>query len=178
MLARSASAPRTAAPRHSAFQRPALAPRPSVAARAAGAADASDRVTKADLVDAVAAAVPTLTKKDATAAVDAVFEGIALALSRGGEASVAGFGSFKVGERAAREGRNPRTGEAIPIAASKAAKFSAGKALKDRINGETGAGGAGAKAPAAGRKTAARAPTASGAAAGRKTAARRSTKSK
>jgi DNA-binding protein HU-beta len=178
------SSPSMTAPRPVAFssRRPSL-----TAARAAGDA-ASDRVTKADLADAVAAALPSLTKKDAALAVDAVFEAIASALARGGEASVAGFGAFKVGERAAREGRNPRTGEAIPIAASKAAKFSAGKALKDKMNGGAGGGadgagaGAGAAktaaaaAPAAGRKTAARAPTAS--AAGRKTAARRSTKSK
>lgn len=142
-------------------------------ARAAG-----DRIGKADLVENVVAAVPGITKKDAGAAVDAVFDGIAAALAAGGEASIVGFGSFKVGERAAREGRNPRTGESIPIAASKAPKFSAGKALKDRVNGEDG--GAAAKKPAgAGRKTTtARAPTASAASAGRKTAARRSTKSK
>jgi DNA-binding protein HU-beta len=146
----------------------------------AAPARAGDRIGKADLVENVVAAVPGITKKDAGAAVDAVFDGIAAALAAGGEASIVGFGSFKVGERAAREGRNPRTGESIPIAASKAPKFSAGKALKDRVNGEDGGGGGGAKkAPAgAGRKTTtARAPTAS-ATAGRKTAARRSTKSK
>lgn len=152
-------------------------------------AASGERIGKADLVDTVVAAVPGITKKDAGAAVDAVFDGIAAALAAGGEASIVGFGSFKVGERAAREGRNPRTGESIPIAASKAPKFSAGKALKDRVNG-TEAPAAKKPAASAGRKTtASRAPTASSASAaaaaaissapaGRKTAARRSTKSK
>ena len=179
----SAAAARRAAP-VAAPPRPAMAP--AARPRTVRAAASGERVGKADLVEAVAAAVPSLSKRDAGEAVDAVFETIAAALAAGGEASVVGFGSFKVGERAAREGRNPRTGEAIPIAASKAPKFTAGKALKDRVNGEGGgkAGAAGAKTPAAaaaGRKTtASRATSSSGAAApaGRKTAARRSTKSK
>jgi DNA-binding protein HU-beta len=157
--------------------------RTSVVARA-------DRVGKPELVDGVAAAAG-LTKKDAALAVEAVLEEIASALGRGAEVALVGFGTFKVGERAAREGRNPRTGESIPIAASKSAKFAAGKGLKDRVNGTTAApkaaaAAAAAAAPAAaaaavGRKTAARAPTASAgpsAAAGRKTTARRSTTAK
>lgn len=152
--------------------------RPAAAARAAGSGADHPRLSKSDLTEQVVAAVEGMTKKDASAAVDAVFEGISAALAAGGEVAVAGFGSFKVGERAAREGRNPRTGEAIPIAAASVAKFVPGKALRERVNGGGGGERKGAAGPAAagGRKTSARAPTA--ASAGRKTAARRSTKSK
>ncbi len=87
-----------------------------------------------DLIDHVAQA-SGLGKSEAKKAVDAVPSGIADALGKGDEVRLAGFGSFKVAESAAREGRNPRTGEKIQIAASKAAKFSAGKALKDAVNG-------------------------------------------
>lgn len=90
-------------------------------------------MTKADLV-AFIAAKANITKKDADAAVGAFVEGVSGALAKGEGVSLVGFGSFKVGERAAREGRNPRTGEAIKIPASKTAKFSPGKALKDLLN--------------------------------------------
>jgi len=59
---------------------------------------------------------------------------IADALAQGGEVKLAGFGAFSVNNRAAREGRDPRTGQPVQIAASKAAKFSAAKALKDSVN--------------------------------------------
>ena len=67
-------------------------------------------------------------------AVEAALELISSELARGGEVSLAGFGKFSVSHRAARQGRNPSTGETINIAASKAAKFSAASALKKRLN--------------------------------------------
>lgn len=75
-----------------------------------------------------------LSKKDAEAAVKSVFDAIADALADGDKVQLIGFGTFDVAERAAREGRNPRTGETMKIEASKAPRFKAGKALKDRIN--------------------------------------------
>ena len=65
---------------------------------------------------------------------EAVFDAISSELSNGGEISIAGFGKFSVSERAAREGRNPATGETIQIKASKGAKFSAASALKQKLN--------------------------------------------
>ncbi|MCR5007736.1 MAG: HU family DNA-binding protein [Oribacterium sp.] len=75
-----------------------------------------------------------LSKKDAEAAVKSVFDAIADALAEGDKVQLIGFGTFDVAERAAREGRNPRTGETMKIEASKAPRFKAGKALKDKIN--------------------------------------------
>ena len=71
---------------------------------------------------------------DARKAIDAVFDAIAAELRSGGEVAVSGFGKFSVSNRAAREGRNPATGQTIQIAASKAAKFSAASALKKSLN--------------------------------------------
>jgi len=76
-----------------------------------------------------------LTKKDAETAVNAVVSSITDALVKGDAVSLIGFGTFSVKERAAREGKNPRTGEVIKIAASKVPNFKAGKALKDKVNG-------------------------------------------
>jgi DNA-binding protein HU-beta len=90
-------------------------------------------MTKAEIV-ALVAEKAEITKKHADAAVAAFMEAITGALAKGEGVSLVGFGSFKVGERAAREGRNPRTGEAIKIAAAKTAKFAPGKALKDLLN--------------------------------------------
>ena len=89
-------------------------------------------MNKTDLVNAVAA--KGFTKKDADAAVAAVFEAIEGALVKGDKVQLIGFGTFEVRERAAKEGRNPKTGETIKIAASKVPAFKAGKALKDQIN--------------------------------------------
>ncbi len=89
-------------------------------------------MNKNELVDAVAAATG-LKKQDATNAVDAVFDCIAGALKKGLEVRLVGFGTFNVTKRAASEGRNPRTGEKIQIAASKLPKFRAGKGLKDAV---------------------------------------------
>ncbi len=90
-------------------------------------------MNKNDLVAHVADAVG-LSKTDATKAVDAVFEGIADSLKKGDEVRLVGFGTFAVAERAATEGRNPRTGEKITIPASRQPKFKAGKTLKDGLN--------------------------------------------
>ena len=90
-------------------------------------------MNKTQLIDVVATKTG-LKKKDAEAAVNAVNEAIVEALKAGDKVQVIGFGTYEVKERAAREGRNPKTGETITIAASKAPAFSAGKALKDAIN--------------------------------------------
>jgi DNA-binding protein HU-beta len=89
-------------------------------------------VNRNDLVDAIAAAT-NMTKADATTAVDAVLDAITAALKSGNEVRLAGFGTFVVTHRAASEGRNPRTGEKIQIAASKLPKFRAGKGLKEAV---------------------------------------------
>ena len=90
-------------------------------------------MNKNDLIASVASSAG-LSKTDAAGAVDAVLEGIAGALSGGGEVRLVGFGTFSVAQRAATTGRNPRTGEAIQIPASKQPKFKAGKALKEAVN--------------------------------------------
>ena len=74
-----------------------------------------------------------LSKADAARAVDAVFDGITASLKKGDKVSLVGFGTFAVRDRAARTGRNPKTGETIEIAAGKTPGFKAGKALKDAI---------------------------------------------
>ncbi|GAA0568189.1 HU family DNA-binding protein [Caenispirillum bisanense] len=91
-------------------------------------------MNKNDLVAAVADA-SGLSKADAGKAVDGVFNAITEALKKGDEVRLVGFGTFAVAERAASEGRNPRTGETIKIPASKQPKFKAGKGLKDSVNG-------------------------------------------
>ena len=90
-------------------------------------------MNKNELVSAVAKQAE-LSKKDAGLAVEAVFDTIAKALEKGDKVQLIGFGTFDVSERAAREGHNPRAGEAMKIAASKAPRFKAGKALKERVN--------------------------------------------
>ena len=75
-----------------------------------------------------------LSKKDADAALKAFVDVVSEELKKGEKVQLVGFGTFEVSERAAREGRNPATGEAMTIKASKAPKFKAGKALKDLIN--------------------------------------------
>lgn len=88
---------------------------------------------KPDLVEVVMKAADIEIKKQATAAVDAIFDAIVKELSKGGEVSIPGFGVFRVSKRAAREGINPRTGEKIQIAASIKPKFRAAKALKEAV---------------------------------------------
>jgi len=90
-------------------------------------------MNKTQLIDVVATKTG-LKKVQAEAAVNAVNEAIAEALAAGDKVQLIGFGTYEVKERAAREGRNPKTGETITIAATKAPTFSAGKALKDAVN--------------------------------------------
>lgn len=89
-------------------------------------------MNKTELINAVAEA-SELSKKDATKAVDAVFDTILDALKDGDKVQLIGFGNFEVRERAARKGRNPQTGKEIDIPASKVPAFKAGKALKDAV---------------------------------------------
>jgi len=89
-------------------------------------------VNRNDLVEAVAANT-NMSKADAATAVDAVIDAITAALKSGNEVRLAGFGTFVVTQRAASEGRNPRTGEKIQIPASKQPKFRAGKGLKEAV---------------------------------------------
>lgn len=90
-------------------------------------------MNKAELIDKVAAAAE-LNKASATRAVEAVLDSITGTLKGGDQVTLSGFGTFSVAARAARTGRNPRTGEAIAIPASKNPKFKAGKGLKDAVN--------------------------------------------
>ena len=91
-------------------------------------------MTKNELAQKVAESAG-LDAGQAKNAVDATFEAITRELGNGGEVAVSGFGKFSVSDRAAREGRNPATGEKMQIAASKAARFSAASALKKTLNG-------------------------------------------
>lgn len=89
-------------------------------------------MNKSELISAVAEK-SELSKKDATTAVEAVFDSITSALKNGDKVQLIGFGNFEVRERAARKGRNPQTGEEIEIAASKVPAFSPGKNLKEAV---------------------------------------------
>lgn len=89
-------------------------------------------MNKSELIDAIAAKA-NLSKKDAKAALEATLEAVSESLKAGDAVQLIGFGTFKVNERAARTGRNPRTGEEIKIAAAKIPAFVAGKALKDLV---------------------------------------------
>ena len=91
-------------------------------------------MNKHELVSAIAQNAE-LSKKDADKALSAAIEAITKALAEGDKVQDVGFGTFEVRERAARTGKNPRTGEVIEIAASKVPAFKAGKALKDVVNG-------------------------------------------
>lgn len=90
-------------------------------------------MNKNDLVAAVSNQ-SGLTKTDAAKAVDAFIDAVSAALKKGDEVRIIGFGTFAVSKRQATEGRNPRTGDVIKIAASKQPKFRAGKALKEAVN--------------------------------------------
>ena len=90
-------------------------------------------MNKSELIDAVAEGAD-ISKAAAARAVDAMFDAVSTALKNDDSVNLVGFGTFIVRERAARTGRNPRTGEAISIAASKVPAFKAGKALKDAVN--------------------------------------------
>lgn len=90
-------------------------------------------MNKGELIEAVAAAAD-LTKADATKAVEAFVDTVTRALKKGDQVAIVGFGSFSVKSRAARQGRNPKTGATIDIPASRVPGFKAGKALKDAVN--------------------------------------------
>jgi DNA-binding protein HU-beta len=90
-------------------------------------------MNKTELVAAIAEK-SELSKKDAEKALKAFSDVVSEELAQGGKVQLVGFGTFEVSERAAREGRNPHTGETMPIPASKTPKFKAGKALKDLVN--------------------------------------------
>jgi len=90
-------------------------------------------MNKGELIDAVAGSAG-LSRADATKAVDSVLDSIQGTLANGGSVSLVGFGTFSVKARAARAGRNPRTGETIQIKASNVPGFKAGKGLKDAVN--------------------------------------------
>jgi DNA-binding protein HU-beta len=90
-------------------------------------------MNKTDLISAMAKETE-LSKKDAEAALNSFINVVSSELKKGGKIQLVGFGTFEVSERAAREGRNPQTGETMEIKASKAPKFKAGKALKDAVN--------------------------------------------
>ena len=89
---------------------------------------------KADLVNSIADSVEGITRKQAAAAFEAVFDAIVEALKGGDTAKVPGFGTFGVTQREARKGRNPATGAAITIKASKSVRFKVGKELKEAVN--------------------------------------------
>ena len=90
-------------------------------------------MNKTELVAAIAEHAD-MTKNDADKAITAFTEVVAKELKKGEKIQLVGFGTFEVVDRDAREGRNPKTGETMTIAASKAPKFKAGKALKDEVN--------------------------------------------
>jgi DNA-binding protein HU-beta len=89
-------------------------------------------MSKSEFVDQVASK-SGLSKKDAGSAVDAVLDSIEETLKSGGEVTFTGFGKFHVAQRGAREGRNPRTGESMTIAASRVPRFTAGSGLKKAV---------------------------------------------
>ena len=90
-------------------------------------------MTKAQLVDAVMQAAGMEHKSDAAKAVEAVFDTIVKTMGRGEDVAITGFGTFRVAKRAARQGRNPKTGETIQLKASVKPKFRAGKVLKEAV---------------------------------------------
>ena len=90
-------------------------------------------MNKTDLIEEIAKSAD-ITKASATRALDAAIEAITTSLQKNESVTLVGFGTFSVGERAARTGLNPRTKEAIQIDAAKVPKFKAGKALKDAVN--------------------------------------------
>lgn len=92
-------------------------------------------MNKAELIDAVAAAAE-ISKKDATAAVDAVLSTVKTAVAAGDKVSISGFGIFEKSERSARTGRNPQTGAAVQIAATSVPKFRAGAEFKKTVSGK------------------------------------------
>ncbi|MBI3767602.1 MAG: integration host factor subunit beta [Deltaproteobacteria bacterium] len=93
-------------------------------------------MTKRDLIHEIVKRYPRLSGADAEIAVNAVLDSMVDTLARGGRIEIRGFGSFVVKHRQAREGRNPKTGALIPVAAKRVPFFKAGKELKGRVNGK------------------------------------------
>ncbi len=93
-------------------------------------------MTKAELIETLSNKLP-IAKGEAERAINILLDDIIAALKQGQRVNISGFGTFSVSMRKARSGRNPKTGETIEIAASRSAKFKAGKQLKDSLN-ETG----------------------------------------
>ena len=91
-------------------------------------------MNKSELIDAIAIKAPDVTKQAIGEIITAFIESVTDCLKNGDDVTLIGFGTFKVGKREARTGRNPRTGEAIKIAAANVPKFSPGKGLKDAVN--------------------------------------------
>ena len=90
-------------------------------------------MTKAELIDSISTKID-LPKQTAERIVNTIFDDIVAALKSGDKVNISGFGTFQISDRKARTGRNPKTGEAIQISASRSAKFKAGKVLKDSLN--------------------------------------------
>ena len=113
-------------------------------------------MNKSQLIDHVASST-SLDKKSSTAAVDAVLDGIVITVKAGDKVSLLGFGVFSPTTRAARQGRNPRTGAPVKIAASKGVRFAPGSPFKATLNAKSGAKKSApakaAKAPAKAAKT-------------------------
>lgn len=91
-------------------------------------------MNRTEMIKSVASKIEGATQKDIAVVVDTLIETIVEAVASGEKVAIAGFGSFDVSKRAERQGRNPKTGEAMTIAASKAPKFKAAKAFKDAVN--------------------------------------------
>ena len=91
-------------------------------------------MTKTELVRHVAERLPHLSQRDAEIIVETIFESMADALAQGEGVEVRGFGSFKVKDRRAREGRNPKTGDKVSVEAKRVPYFKAGKELRERVN--------------------------------------------
>lgn len=93
-------------------------------------------MTKRDLIEEVALQYPRFSRRDAEVMVNAVFDSMTDALAKGERIEIRGFGSFIVKQRSAREGRNPRTGEIVSVAAKKVPLFKVGKELRLRVDGQ------------------------------------------
>ncbi|MFP6625898.1 MAG: integration host factor subunit beta [Deltaproteobacteria bacterium] len=93
-------------------------------------------MTKRELIDEIVKAHPTYSRRDAEVIVNSVFDSMAAALCAGDRIEIRGFGSFVVKNRKAREGRNPKTGEVVLVAAKRVPFFKVGKELRQRVDGE------------------------------------------
>jgi integration host factor beta subunit len=98
-------------------------------------------VTKRDLIDEIVRLYPTYSRRDAEVIVNAVFDSMTEALRQGERIEIRGFGSFVVKSRRAREGRNPKTGEIVAVAAKRVPFFKVGKELKQRVDRDPNDGG-------------------------------------